>query len=613
MYEFRVTPTDENHKYALEVQTLDYLNKLLARINPKVRASKKPDIIAAILAEFRGEGLGRLFHRLDRLQQATVAEAAHSTSGRVGLSQIVAKYGDLPDLGKFNRWGDISEPSLLLAFLFNWRLPTDLKERLSQITPVPPPATLPVHDKDPVTAQYQVKTGAANPGKGETETVTYAVTVEAREQAAQEDVRSVLRTVSAAKLNVSDRTFLPAAATVPIVCKALSGGDYYAGERAEDREFDALVGPIKPIAWTCMLQAAKFAAPIGKRLMLTPAGHEALKSRPADVLKILWERWLDNEHFDEMRRVDAIKGQATAAAMYTPATYRRKQIVAALRQSPIGKWFEVRPFWRYLVASGLDFAVSQDPWALYVGDTECRLSDPEVETWPILQGRYILCLLLEYAATAGLVDIATISPIDVPGDYGALWAAEDLDFLSRYDGLVAIRINALGAYCLGIATEYSPPARTQLTCLRILPNRDIVIVRPPLPAGDALLLEMFAARSSEVVWRLDQAKALGAMENGHAIADFRSMLTERNEGALPEMVTRFLDEMEERGGKLHARGAALLIECGDPHLLTLLTHDPCSRAHCMQAGPRHLVVLKSSEKAFLKAVHQMGYILPSAL
>ena len=65
-----------------------------------------------------------------------------------------------------------------------------------------------------------------------------------------------------------------------------------------------------------------------------------------------------------------------------------------------------------------------------------------------MEGRYALCVLFEYAATLGLIDVAYTGPRGARRDYQALWGAGQLSCLSRYDGLAAVRVNELGAAIL---------------------------------------------------------------------------------------------------------------------------------------------------------------------
>ena len=64
--------------------------------------------------------------------------------------------------------------------------------------------------------------------------------------------------------------------------------------------------------------------------------------------------------------------------------------------------------------------------------------------WPILQGRFILAMLFEYAATLGLIDVAYIAPQGPRNDYTRHWGTDEYECLSRYDGLHSIRLSTSG-------------------------------------------------------------------------------------------------------------------------------------------------------------------------
>ena len=78
-----------------------------------------------------------------------------------------------------------------------------------------------------------------------------------------------------------------------------------------------------------------------------------------------------------------------------------------------------------------------------------RIARPgRAKAWNVLEGRYALCVLFEYAATLGVVDVAYTAAWGARDDYRGLWGAEGRDSLSRYDGLAAVRVNELGAAVL---------------------------------------------------------------------------------------------------------------------------------------------------------------------
>ena len=92
-------------------------------------------------------------------------------------------------------------------------------------------------------------------------------------------------------------------------------------------------------------------------------------------------------------------------------------------------------------------------------------------TWDILEGRYLLCLLFEYVATLGMIDVAFTDPDGARTDFANLWGTDEMAWLSRYDGLQTFRLNPLGAYCLGLAAEYEPSTPPRRASLTVFPDR----------------------------------------------------------------------------------------------------------------------------------------------
>ncbi|MBU1752162.1 MAG: hypothetical protein KKA73_31160, partial [Chloroflexi bacterium] len=128
-------------------------------------------------------------------------------------------------------------------------------------------------------------------------------------------------------------------------------------------------------------------------------------------------------------------------------------------------------------AAGHTFAVARDLWHLYIADPNYgSLGYAGYGEWPLLQGRYLLAFLFEYAATLGLIDVAYIHPSGARPDYHDNWGTDDLDCLSRYDGLLYFRLTGLGAWCLGLTAEYTQcpadePAPLEVRqVLQVLPN-----------------------------------------------------------------------------------------------------------------------------------------------
>ena len=286
-------------------------------------------------------------------------------------------------------------------------------------------------------------------------------------------------------------------------------------------------------------------------------------------------------------------------------------VVDALRECPAGRWVAVDELSRFLRATGRDFEVSRSPWELYISDPEYgSLGYDDEHAWEQLQGRFVLALLFEPAATLGLLDVAYVPPQEARDDFRSRWGADDLSCLSRYDGLEYVRVNALGAWCLGLAEEYRPEPVASEPRFRVLPNLDVVASdRPPDPA-DVLLLDRVGVRASESVWRLDRAKILAAVEGGLGIAELEEFLAAGGQGPMPQTVRVLLADLGERAGRLRDLGTARLIECADAETARLLASDRQLGKVCHLAGERRLVFRAEDEAAVRARLRKLGYVLP---
>jgi hypothetical protein len=236
----------------------------------------------------------------------------------------------------------------------------------------------------------------------------------------------------------------PSAATVALIEDCLVGGDYYA------RGFSgyAVGEPIAAFAWPLILQASGMARLADPRLELTARGTEALARPGYQTIADMWQRWLRNVSFDEMTRVEAIKGQRRPGTL-TSVTRRRAVVVEALRAVEPGVWADTELIWSVLRTERTRLTVVRGPlalWRLYIGDAyHGSLGHAGGKAWDAVEGRYALCVLFEYVATLGLIDVRYIRAEGARDDYRFLWGTDGYACLSRYDGLVAVRVNELGA------------------------------------------------------------------------------------------------------------------------------------------------------------------------
>ena len=269
---------------------------------------------------------------------------------------------------------------------------------------------------------------------------------------------SVLELAADGQVRYSASTRRPTAATVKLVEDVLVAGDFYdSGE------------PIAAFAWPLLIQVGGLAVLArgddpprppregmarghpATRLELSPRGRAALARPSYEALGALWARWLGSVSTDELARIEAIKGQRKPGTL-TSAISRRAAVAAALAALQPGAWTGAGKLLASLRAQEPPLVAARSLralWRLYVVDSYFgSLGHAGSRTWDLVEGRYALCVLFEYAATLGLIDVAYTDPRGARDDYRALWGADQLSCLSRYDGLSAVRVNELGAAVL---------------------------------------------------------------------------------------------------------------------------------------------------------------------
>jgi hypothetical protein len=262
---------------------------------------------------------------------------------------------------------------------------------------------------------------------------------------------AVLELIADGQVRYGVSTRRPSAATVKLIEDCLVGGDYYGGD-GDHGDSDYGGGePIAAFAWPLILQVSGLARLAGARLELTARGADAMARPGYETIGGVWDRWLRNVSFDEMARIDAIKGQRRPATL-TSVARRRTAVAGALRALEPGAWADTDLIWSVLRTEQTRLIVVRSSlalWRLYIEDAyHGSLGHAGEKAWEAVEGRYALCVLFEYIATLGLIDVRYASPRGARDDYRFLWGTDRYVSLSRYDGLLAVRVNDLGAAIL---------------------------------------------------------------------------------------------------------------------------------------------------------------------
>jgi hypothetical protein len=578
----------------------DTLRRLAAAVGV-AGPTRKADMAAAVATAVLGRDSAScrtedLFARLTDLERAAVAETLCDRNRTFDAARFQAKYGSVPTWS--SRWTR-ERVTLIGAFLMPGNpgrdaapfMPDDVAACLRAFVPAPRAEVLGCLD-EPIPSNAKLE-----------------LTVVDTEQAAAQELFAVLRLVDMGRVQASAQTRRPSAKGMEAIREVLVGGDFYPSEE-KVHAWDQVVGPIRAFAWPLILQAAGLASVSGSKLSLTPAGRRAMTRPATETLRHAWNKWVGTSTFDEFSRIDAIKGQSDRKRL-TAVADRRQAIAAALAQCPPAKWVAIGELSRHMRATGNTFQVAHDPWTLYIAERQYgSLGYDGSHGWPIVQERYMAALLLEYAATLGLVDVAYTEPDGARGDFRSMWGTDELRFLSRYDGLSCVRMNALGAFILGLAESHDAPVASRAVGVTVLPTLGIVAAGDAFSPAEEALLSTFCARRGDG-FAFDRATALAAIDKGHEARELSRFVEDACDGDVPDAVRAFLDDLERRATMLAVTGHALLVACADPAVATRLARDGKTKHLCTLAGSSTVVVPAESEADFRRAVRALGYPLLS--
>jgi hypothetical protein len=590
---------------AYEKSRLDTLRPLAKLIDPDA-PSKKSDIVPFLIRLMGSqEQVQELYESLGDLGKSTVQEAVHNPTGLLDPSLFEAKYGQLP-----NR-GSSKEPRKLSAFFpLGWWLPSDLQSMLLTFVPEPEAARVQTEAELPQAVDETGPSWRFRDGERRREQVPLRQRLTS--PVAPKELAVMLRLVESGKVRVSETTRRPSQATVDAIVPLLIDDDFYGAE--ERTEYAKQTGQdlaIRAYAWPCILQAAGLVSLVGGRLELSREGRKALSGKPEVTIRNAWKKWDATKLFDEFDRVEVVKGKSSARL--SAVADRRHSVACALAECPPGVWIAIDEFFRFLRALDMDFALARNEWKLYLCEAQYgSFGYQRRHDWELLQGRFIMAALFEYAATLGLIDVAYVSPFGGRDDFGSYWGADDLESFSRYDGLKYIRLNPLGAWCLDVASDYQPEPSTSRATWRVLPNLEITSLDARPDPGDALFLDRIAERASEAVWRLDRDKILARVEQGLKIDEVVAFLERHAQGSLPGTVRALLDDLEKRAGQLRDLGTVRMIQCADPETARMLLLDPKLKTLCQPTGQRAIVFRADVESQVRAQLRKLGYVLPSS-
>ena len=578
--------------------TVDQLKNKVAVLSIKANGKRKTELVDLVVEQVTPPRLNEVWNQLPEIDQKAVAEVVHNWHGVFDAGRFYSKYGSLPQYFKSAGRG---EPGLLALFFVNRNMAVELIEALTKFVAEPPEMLIATTDEKVLNKKLRAQVSPYKEGEVQPRLIK-------TEELIRHDLPTILRLVEMGKISVSAKTGVAGKAGCRVIESALMEGDYYGED--DDLGLENWAGgpirPIRPYAWPLMLQSAGLVKIDGTRLELSRKGLAALKVPWYQTVKEIYERWRSRGP-DEFKRISLIKGQGSKGRVMTKVSDRRADIELALTECPVNEWIHVDEFFRFMRASNINLEVAQNPWKLYLGDPQYGSLGYEGTTFDVLEGRYILVYLFEYLATLGVIDIAIVPPYWVRyEDYRHLWGHEECKFLSRYDGLLYFRLNPLGAYCLGLESDYQPTVIERPPLLSMNGSLVATLLRPS-SKEEALLLETWFESNGDDNPRLTFNSVLAAVERGLDPEVCREFLAVANSGN-SAAVDDFFNELQRRRCAFIEAGEVRLIRCKDRSLVRLATSDPATAPFCHVIDGNTLAVPFEQEEKFRRGLQELGYI-----
>jgi len=599
------------HRFNAALQELngDVLRKLLRTLDMSVSGLTRKEQFVAAIERYVVAHLPEIVAKLSSVERLYLAEAVHQ--GRLlGNREFAARHNLAAPLWNRSYGYRDQTASLLLLFLHHprrgafeepgvldcWRGP--LRGLLAEPQPARPCPTAALPPAYRFKHRYR------------DEEEEQPLRVYESERIAPRELPRVLRLIQSAKVKVTASGKRPTDAAVRLLGEVLLAPvlalDPPASRRKEGAE---AAGAVRAHAWGVLVQQCGWAKTRGDALALTAAGQALAQRFDPGAFREGVQRFTSNDDFDELNRINHIRGQTgRGSRCVSEPGLRKEAITSAMAAFPVGEWLAFDEARRLVDASGESWDVlCTDRPGLYFGEFQYGF----IAETAGLNRQYLRAFFMESLATLGIVDLGYVHPHHLWPEFGDWWGIDDLSFCGRYDGLLYVRLNALGAYGLELTDSYEVEIGPQPKLFQVLPNLEIVLAAPLADPADGLLLGALAAPQSDLVWRLDAERILTHVENGGNLEELKRFLLDHNAAEpLPETVAAFLADLERKLGACRAARPAFLLEWADPALSHLLATSPGTNKLCHHAGENRLVLAKDDLAAFRRAAKRLGYVVP---
>lgn len=291
----------------------------------------------------------------------------------------------------------------------------------------------------------------------------------------------------------------------------------------------------------------------------------------------------------------------------------KKSLLQVLKALPSSQWIAVENLEKYCLYREIDLDVTSrtsygsdlyfnmkvdSRYRNYYERTYARGAYyNEAVTKPFLKTMFFLL------ATFGVVDIAYDLPVNK-----ALQEREAA-YLSPFDGLRYVRLNALGAYALGLQKTYTVSIE-EPTANIVLDDKRLIISIDGYDPLKTMVLEKLAEKISETCYKVNYQSFLKECATQQDIKQKISLFQEQIAAKPPQIWQEFLEDVQEKINPLSKKTNLAVYKLQpNKELIALVARDEMLKQHIFKAEDYHVVIDAKHLSKVKKRLEEFGYFI----
>lgn len=220
--------------------------------------------------------------------------------------------------------------------------------------------------------------------------------------------------------------------------------------------------------------------------------------------------------------------------------------------------------------------------------------------------RPVLCGYLARMAVLGVVDVA----YDYPTNDTARRSRKE--YLTEFDGIRYVRLNALGAYLAGYADTYDAPTTAVDTETTVVLDPNYLILTLD---GNDKIKEMIAEQVGTALspgrYRVDYASFLRDCSSRADVQNKVERFQRHLTAEVPERWAAFFKEVVRKVHPLREQPSSRVFKLdGDSELVRLFARDPVLQKYARKAEGHHVIIEDRSLHLVRKRLEKFGYLMP---